>query len=361
MTRFSSGLFRVVLLIWLAVVPFARTADTNTPPQFKEIYDLLRAQLKGMSDADLDQAAAKGLLAQLQSQVTLVTNAPGTNAPTEGPALSSVALFDDAYAYLRVARVGSGLADQLALAYQQMTATNRLKGLVLDLRFAGGQDYAAAAAVADGFFAAEKPLLDWGEGMFRSKAKTNALTLRVALLVNRQTTGAAEALAGILRQADIGLLIGANTAGQASIAKEFPLKNGQRLRIATTPIKLGNGEPISSQGLKADIRVAVSAEDERAYFEDAYKVLQKVAGTASGGMSMTNAAHLTVTNRATRRRINEADLVRLSKIGQTPDDEFATTPAHDSEPVKPIVHDPALARAIDLLKGLAVVQAGRPI
>ena len=114
-------------------------------------------------------------------------------------------------------------------------------------------------------------------------------------------------------------------------------------------------------GANADIRVAVSAEDERAYFEDAYKVLQKVAGTASGGMSMTNAAHLTVTNRATRRRINEADLVRLSKIGQTPDDEFATTPAHDSEPVKPIVHDPALARAIDLLKGLAVVQAGRPI
>ena len=361
MTRFSSGLFRVVLLIWLAVVPSARTADTNARPQFKEIYDLLRAQLKGVQDEDLESAAVKGLLAQLQSQVTLVTNVPGTNAPAEGPALSSVALFDDAYAYLRVARVGSGLANQLASAYQQMTATNRLKGLVLDLRFAGGQDYAAAAAVADAFFATEKPLLDWGEGMFRSKAKTNAITLRVALLVNRQTTGAAEALAGILRQADIGLLIGANTAGQASIAKEFPLKTGQRLRIATAPIKLGNGEPTSSEGLKADIRVAVSGEDERAYCEDAYKVLQKVASTPSGAMSLTNTAHLTVTNRAIRRRINEADLVRLSKIGQTPDDEFATGPAHDSEPVKPIVHDPALARAIDLLKGLAVVQAGRPI
>src|SRR5437773_1404839 len=124
-------------------------ADTNTLPQFKEIYDLLRAQLKGVKEEDLESAAVKGLLAQLQSQVTLVTNAPGTNAPAEGPALSSIALFDDAYAYLRVARVGSGLANQLASAYQQMTATNRLKGLVLDLRFAGGQDYAAAAAVAD--------------------------------------------------------------------------------------------------------------------------------------------------------------------------------------------------------------------
>ena len=55
-----------------------------------------------------------------------------------------------------------------------------------------------------------------------------------------------------------------------------------------------------------------------------------------------------------------AELVRLLKLGQSPDDNFTTAPGRDSEASKPVIHDPALARAIDLLKGLAVVQPARP-
>ena len=61
-----------------------------------------------------------------------------------------------------------------------------------------------------------------------------------------------------------------------------------------------------------------------------------------------------------RRRLNEAELVRMLREGQTPEEEQAMT-RREAEPGPPLVHDPVLARAIDLLKGLQVVQQFRSI
>ena len=141
----------------------------------------------------------------------------------------------------------------------KLGATNKLDGVILDLRYAAGDDYASAAATAELFVKKEQPLLNWGNGMVRSKDKSDAISLPVAVLVNRQTAGAAEALAAVLRETGAGLILGSRTAGQAMIAQEFPLKNGERLRIATAPIQLGDGSTLSEQGLKPDIAVEVAA------------------------------------------------------------------------------------------------------
>src|SRR5207253_2621774 len=108
--------------------------------------------------------------------------------------------------------------------------------------------------------------------------------------------------------------------------------------------------------LKPDILVDVSAEDERAYFVDAYKSLSKAP--ASGGAS-TNVASLSITNRTPRKRLNEAELVRMLREGETPEDELPKPSGRGAESAKPVIADPALARAIDLLKALAVVRHTR--
>jgi hypothetical protein len=330
----------------------------NDAPDFKEVYELLRTNLTGVNNADLNRAAVQGLLKELAPQARLVTNSSAPSGPTNAPALAVASIFENQFGYLRVRQVGSGLDKDLWAAYQGLAMTNKLKGLVLDLRFAGGQDYAAAATTADWFFNAEQPLIDWGEGTKRSTAKSNAVSVPLALLVNQKTTGAAEALAGILRFADVGLLIGATTSGQASMAKEFGLQNGQRLRIAVAPVQVGSGQTLPHTGLKPDIQVEVSPDDELAWFDDAYKVLSKPRRGAVAGTTATNEVNLTSTNRASRRRINEAGLVRMLKEGQ--DIESNTTP-RDTDPAPPVINDPALARAIDLLKGLTVVQQFRSI
>ena len=94
------------------------------------------------------------------------------------------------------------------------------------------------------------------------------------------------------------------------------------------------------------------------YYEAAYKVLAKAFKATA---APTNELHASTTNRSPRRRMNEAELVRMSREGQAIDREtVAANPTPPlPEPIVPVVTDPALARALDLLKGLAVVQQFR--
>src|SRR5438477_100862 len=98
-----------------------------------------------------------------------------------------------------------GLLAFLAIRSGVRAETN---DLVLDLRFADGRDYKAAANAADRFLSTEQPVLDWDEGTVRSTAKADAIKVPVAVLVNQETGGAAEALAAALRETDAAVLIG---------------------------------------------------------------------------------------------------------------------------------------------------------
>jgi hypothetical protein len=330
-------------------------AEDAPAPEFKEVYDLIRAHLAGVSEGQLNQAAVAALVSGLAPRVSLVTNAAAGSAPGEALLVSKSSVFEGDILYVRVGRVGDGLANAISAACTKPGTTNKLKGVALDLRYSAGDDYAAAAAAADLFVKKEQALLNWGNGMVRSKEKTNAITLPVALLVNRQTAGAAEALAAALRETGAGLILGGRTAGQAMVAQEFPLKNGERLRIATAPVQLGDGTALSERGLKPDIAVEVSPEDERAYFGDAFKATENTNLLASGGLLLTNQAN--GTNHAVRRaRYNEAELVRERREGVS---ETDLTALRGREPEKPMVQDPALARALDLLRGLALVRQTR--
>lgn len=338
------------LLMLFAGAPMGRADDAKQPPDFKEVYDLLRAHVPGLSEGELDRAAVKGLVGALGPKVSLVEDAAARGSKG-AEAVNKYSVYDDSIAYVRVGRVGESLPKAVQEAVGQLAATNRLKGMVLDLRYADGEDYAAAAGVADLFAKSERPLLDWGNGVVRSKEKTNALTLPVAVLVNRQTARAAEALAAVLRQMSAGLLLGNRTAGEAMMAQDYPLKGGQHLRIATAPVLLGDGVALSEQGVKPDIAVEVSPQDERAYYADAYKDL---ANTDPGTTNQTNGERVA----SRRARLNEAELVRERKEGM-PLSEAGLAPNRRTEPDVPLVQDPVLARALDVLKGLALVRQSR--
>jgi hypothetical protein len=323
-------------------------------PDFKEVYDLVRTHVPGLSSEELNKAAVDGLIKDLKPRVSLVGD-EGQGTPAES-SVAKATLLDNEVAYLRVKRVDDSLAKAVRRELDSLGATNKLTGVVLDLRYAAGDDYRSAAEVVDLFVKSGKPLLNWGDGMVRSREKMDAISVPVAVLINAETAGAAEALAAIMRSAGAGLLLGGVTSGEAAVTQEFPLKNGQRLRVATAPIQLGDGSVLSNKGVKPDIAVEVSPEDERAYYADAFKAMMSSGQTVVAGLSPTNSQ--SGTNRSSRRvRFNEAELVRERREGADFEAEEADGTAGQAE--KPTVHDPALARALDLLKGLAVVRASR--
>jgi len=250
-----------------------------------------------------------------------------------------------------VGQVEAGLDKAIREAEEQAAATNQLAGMVLDLRFTRGTDYAAAVATAQLFIKKEQPLLDWGKGMVRSKENPQCLSLPLAILVNEKTVAAAEALAAVLREAGAALILGTHTAGQAMISQDFPLSNGEILRIATTPIQLGDGGNLTSSGIKPDITVNVSPTDQKSYYADAFKELT-IATNFDG--ARTNS--LSGTTRIRRPRFNEAELVRERRDGIVSDSDSSGAGEGDD---KPVVRDPVLGRALDFLKGLKLVRPAR--
>jgi hypothetical protein len=359
MTRRFLSLFTLAVTGWLAT-PCVRGADaTNPAPDFKEVYDLLRTNLTGATDDNLNRAAIEGLLSRFPGKVSLVGGAAGSAIPQGGMALSKSAVLENDVVYLRVGRVTGNLANELTAAYRALTTSNKVAGTVMDLRFVVGDDAASAQAAAN---------------LFASK-KIAAGPLVV--LVNAETRGAAEMLAAALRHAGAGLIIGNPTAGEAATFKEFPLRNGERLRIAMTPAKSGNGPAVPSGGLQPDIAVTVSADDERAFWENPYASLAQTnnrPGAATNNLlpfvDHTSEADLVLQKRHEGKTIGtfeshtrDMDLPGPGIIRRSGGDNAGdenSTPARAAEPQKPVLRDPVLARAVDLIKGLAVVHQSHP-
>jgi hypothetical protein len=212
-------------------------------------------------------------------------------ADSTGGDLIKSSVLENEVAYLRVGEVRKNLAAEIQSAQNSLAATNNIAGTILDLRFADGDELAAAKAAADLFAAKKLPL---------------------AILVNGETRGAAAKLAAELRDARDGLVFGGATAE-----------------------------------LKPDIAVAVKSTDEKKFLENPYAALAAETNAVAGTNNFTPFIDHTT----------EADLVR-EKIKDGDEDE-SSAPSQPTEPQKPFIHDPVLARAVDLIKALALVRQPR--
>jgi hypothetical protein len=315
----------------------AQSDEARTWPPFQQVLESIEANLPGLDRDELNAVVVRSLLDHYYPRVTLVP-AEGDESDPDASTTVVATVFDSNFGYLRVGTVGPGLDRQLRDGWAELESDRQLQGLVLDLRFASGQDYEAAAQAADLFVASNQPLLAWQDTVVHATPIPDALVPPLVVLVNQRTSGAAEALAAALRESGAALLVGAPTAARAYVFRDITLAEGRILRVAAEPVRAGDQKSIA-EGLTPDIEVIVSAADERKYLADPYTVIPgAVAGTAL---------------HAERAQVNEDELMRQRQTGtRLGGPRQATPPARLDAPV---VQDPALARGLDLLKGIAIV------
>ncbi len=164
------------------------------------------------------------------------------------------------FGYVRI----TSFTDTTAAELEQLVAglehahTQRLKGLVIDLRNNPGGVVDAAAQIADDFLDHGTIVTAEGrtdEARFRIEAKPGDISggARLVLLVNGGSASASEILAAALHDNGRATLIGRRTYGKGSVQTIMPLSGGQALKLTTSRYFTPAGISINGVGIVPDV------------------------------------------------------------------------------------------------------------
>lgn len=375
------GITAGLSLLVAGAVPQCRAANTGVPlPLTAEVISILKSNYVDrdkLNEKSLNEATVTGILEAVGRGVVVVEPAsPSTNAvpaaaeePKPTPSIARAEVIGPDIGYIRLADVTEGTPIALDVELKKLTDA-KVTGFVLDLRYAGGTNFAAAAAIASRF-------LNDGQELFTLKsserapqvfhagadvkpaslAGTDLTSAPLMLLVNAETRGSAEVLAAALRDADRGIVIGSKTAGSAAGWQEVKLSDGRTLRIATAKIVLPPSEgvmhPINlfPDGLTPDVAVKIDPKTER-----------DVVLTVQTNETLT----ASLQPRVRKKDLTEAELVKVFhgqsidneppvRASSTNTDSSVTDKEHEDEDEIQNVRDVVLQRAVDILKGIRVL------
>ena len=247
-------------------------------------------------------------------------------------------MLEPGFAYVRItqfqSRTGENLRD--AISKLKDDSEGKLKGLILDLRNNPGGVLSAAVSVSDAFL--KKGMIVYTEGRLDdSKMKFNAKPTDVlngaplVVLVNGGSASASEIVAGALKDHKRAIIMGTKTYGKGSVQTILPMDNGSALKLTTARYFTPDGTSIQATGIEPDIALA-------------------------------NVTLAKATPPVTER-VKEADLSRHLGNGNgaaKPDKEKQSEKqAKDEKKKSADVKDFALFEALNLLKGLAILEARR--
>src|SRR5687768_8369746 len=127
--------YRWIIFVTIGLLAAVNMRGASPGADFDELYELLRKNLTGVTEGELEQAATLGLISQLYPHVTVATN---RELDTNVGKLAATSILEGAYGYLRFGDISDGIDKEFNAALKRLSSTNKLKGLVLDLRFAEG-------------------------------------------------------------------------------------------------------------------------------------------------------------------------------------------------------------------------------
>ncbi len=235
-------------------------------------------------------------------------------------------LLADDVAYLRITSFSKNTTDGIEAQYKKLLAkTPDIKGVILDLRNNPGglldQSVGVTSLFLDGgVVVSTKGRNKTAEQVFNAEKGDILDGKPIVVLINQGSASASEIVAGALQDHKRAVVIGVKSFGKGSVQTVVPLDKKLGMRLTTSKYYTPSGSSIQAQGITPDILVAqtpLEIEERPEYVSEA-----KLSG------------HLT---------------------DKDAKEDKAKKEANDSI-TKLYADDYQLARAIDLLHGLAVLR-----
>ena len=175
-------------------------------------------------------------------------------------------------AYVRLIQFNEPTADDLAKALDDLQKQG-MQALVLDLRNNPGGLLNSAVDVCAQFLPPNtKVVSTQGRAASQQRDYTTSGATKerphfpMALLVNEGSASGAEIVSGALKDLHRAILVGETTFGKGSVQNVLQLPDGSALRFTTAKYCTPSKQVIHGNGVTPNIRVPMSAEQERALF-----------------------------------------------------------------------------------------------
>lgn len=313
-----------------------QTVDSLSDNDAKQAIELIRSNFldaASVSEASLNRATLQGLIQRIGPGVAIEQKQRHEEAPS--PFRSEI--LDDRIGYIRIGSLSPDHLQEFDAALGNLGERN-ITSLILDLR--------ATPSSSDFELAAEflKRLTPKGNMLFairRPSSKQERMVTSsqeptfsgiIVTLVNKETAGAGELIAGVLRTLNNSMVVGQQTAGEAAEFAELPLRSGKTIRIAVAEVKLPQDElSIFPGGLKPDLETHVTPRVEA----EVLKIgLEKGVGDLVWEKE--------------RPKLNEAALVARTNP------EIDAEVSRSSRISRKAPYDATLQRAVDLITAIGI-------
>jgi carboxyl-terminal processing protease len=163
--------------------------------------------------------------------------------------------------YIRLRQFQEQTASDLESALEKYTKDNRIQGLILDLRNNPGGLLTSSVEVTEKFIDSGR-LVVYTEGRvrnqnmrFQANSKRVYTDFPMVVLVNQGSASASEIVAGALQDWGRAVVLGTQSFGKGSVQTIIPLSDGSGLRLTTAKYFTPKGRSIHGKGITPDIVV----------------------------------------------------------------------------------------------------------
>lgn len=237
----------------------------------------------------------------------------------------------------------SGLQDGIKKSIEELGGIDKVNGFVIDLRNNPGGLLTQAISVSDAFLEKGEIVSTRGRNpedseRFNAEPGDLAQGKPVVVLINGGSASASEIVTGALQDHHRAIVVGTKSFGKGSVQTVIPLKGDAAMRLTTARYYTPSGRSIQNLGISPDIVVE----------QPAPPVVDPDAPVETPEES------------AARQARTEADLRGSLSNDSMSEDEIKLLldeQAKAEEAAKLRLDDYQMAYAIDIIKGLTVVQA----
>jgi carboxyl-terminal processing protease len=174
--------------------------------------------------------------------------------------------------YIRLIQFNEPTAEELSKSLDELQKEG-MQALILDLRNNPGGLLNSAVDVCAQFLPPKSKVVST-QGRLASQqhdystsgAKKDRPNFPMALLINEGSASGAEIVAGALKDLHRAILVGETSFGKGSVQNVMQLPDGSAVRFTTAKYYTPSRQVIQGNGVAPNIRVAVTAEQERALF-----------------------------------------------------------------------------------------------